>query len=173
MSDLRKRITEDEGSLQKLMSYIPGFAGYRERQIRRKADQMVREYLVGMLDDVREDMDEFLNRWAREEDLAKLDDLDRVRRRLGESRDKLRFTDYGYTGWFDAAKIQQSELNSLYDYDLGLREQIVAVGGAIQSLAEASDENVAERISEALAQIDYLAEAIEKREEVTARLIPE
>ena len=47
------------------------------------------------------------------------------------------------------------------------------VGGAIQSLAEASDETVAERISEALAQIDYLAEAIEKRGEVTARLIPE
>jgi len=105
--------------------------------------------------------------------LAKLDDLDRVRRQLGESRDRLRFADYGYTGWFDAAKIRQSELNSLYDYDLGLREQIVAVGEAIQSLAEASDENVAERISEALAQIDYLTEAIEKRGEVTARLIPE
>ena len=173
MSDLRKRITEDEGSLQNLMRYIPGFAGYRERQIRRKADQMLREYLVGMLDDVREDMDDFLNRWAREHSLSKLDDLDRVRRELGEVRDKLRYADYGYTGWFDAAKIQESELNSLYDYDLSMREQIVQVGKAIQGLTETSEEDVQTRISEARAQIDYLAEAVEKRDEVTARLIPE
>jgi len=173
MSDLRRRITEDEGSLQRLMAHIPGFAGYRERQIRRKANQMLREYLVGMLDDIGEDLDALINRWAREESLTELDDLDRVRRRLGGARDKLRYADYGYTGWFDAAKIKQSELDSLYDYDLAMRGQIVQVGEAIHSLAEASQENVNVHIDEALARIDYLAEAIEKRDEVTARLIPE
>ena len=173
MPDLRKRITEDEGSLQRLAAHIPGFAGYRERQIRRKANQMLRDHLVGMLDDIREDINEFLSRWTREQGLAQLDDLDRVRRQLGEARDKLRFADYGYTGWFDAAKIKESELNSLYDYDLAMREQIIQVGEAVQSLTEATAENVSERIPAALSVIDYLAEAIEKREEITARLGPE
>ena len=173
MADMRDRIRKDEGSLQRLASYIPGFAGYRDRQIRRKADEMVRHYLVGMLDDVREDMDEFLNRWAHAGNLAQLEELDRVRRQLGEVRDKLRYADYGYTGWFDAAKIKEDELDEMYAYDLGLREKIVAVGQAVQNLAAATAETVPALMAEALTQIDYLAESVEKRDQVTASLIPE
>ncbi len=173
MGDLRKRITEDEGSLQRLAAYIPGFIGYRERQIRRKADQLLRDYLVGMIDDIRQDIDEFLNRWTREHGLAELDDIDRVRRELGKVRDKVRFADYGYTGWFDAVKIKEDELDALYDYDLAMREQVVRVGKTIQALVQAAPESVQAAIREALAEIDCLGEQVEKRDEITTGLIPE
>ena len=173
MPDMRRRITEDEGSLQRLLSHIPGFAGYRERQIRRKADQMVREHLVELLDDIREKLGTLIGQWARNKGMEYLDDLDRVRGRLNKVRDNIRFADYGYTGWFDAAKIKESELDSLYDYDLGLREQIAEVGGAIQALAEADEESLAQLGETALATIERLAQAVDKREEITARLVPE
>ncbi len=173
MTDMRKRIVEDEGSLQKLMSYIPGFSGYRERQIRRKADQMVREYLVGLLDDIREDLNELVAEWSRSKGLEHLDDLDRVRNRLGKVRDTIRFADYGYTGWFDAAKIKEAELDALYDYDLDLRQQIAQIGNSIAALAQAEEENVVEFVEGTLAAIKELSDAVDKREEVTARLVPQ
>ena len=107
MSDLRKRIADDEGSMQKLAKYIPGFHGYRELNLRRKADQLLRFHLVGLMDDIIGQFDRVVEQWLEAGRLSKLDDLDRVKGRIRKARDGLRYADYGYTGWWDAAKIKK------------------------------------------------------------------
>lgn len=172
MSDIRERIEKDEGSLQRLMSYIPGFIGYRERQIRRKADQLVRDHLVGLLDEIRSTLKGTISKWANEGRLEQLDALDRLLGRLTKARDNLRFADYGYTGWFDAVKIKEEQLDSLYDYDLRLRGEITDIDNAVQSLAAAGEEELAECMAAAAEQVAQLQHAIDHRGEITAGLVP-
>jgi predicted aminopeptidase len=173
MADLRKRIQESENPLQELMSSIPGFEGYHDRQVRRQADHMLREHLVGLLDASRRQLDQVIERWSRAGKLDRLTDLDRVRSPLGRVRDTLRFAGSGYTGWFDAVKIKEAELDALYEYDLSLRAQIGEVGAAIQALDEADEGTLQERIGAALSAIEALQDAIAKREQVATRTIPE
>lgn len=173
MPDLRKRIEESENPLQELMSSIPGFDGYRDRQIRRKADAMVREHLVGLLDGIRGDLDKAIERWSRMKGLAHLDDFDRVRGPLGKARDTIRFADYGYTGWFDAVKIKEAELDALYQYDVSLKQQIADIGAAIEALGAADDGTVGGLIEAAIAAIEKLQEGVDQREQVAKRTVPE
>ena len=172
MTDLRSRIIGDEGSFQRLASYIPGFAGYRERGIRRKADELVRQHLVGLLDDLIARAQQIVGQWADAGKVAGLDKLDRVGARLRRARDALRYADYGYTGWWDAAKIKEDELNNMYAYDLKMREQIVANDGAVQDLATATEEDLAAKMAAMDEQVARLQDAITHREEITAGLVP-
>jgi len=172
MSDLRKRIEKDEGSLQKLASYIPGFSGYRERQIRRKADQLVREHLVGLLDEVRSVLKATVSKWANKGKLEQLDALDRLLGKLTKARDNLRFADYGYTGWFDAVKIKEKQLDSLYDYDLQLRGEITDIDEAVQGLATTEEDDLAQYVDTVTEQVAQLQHAIDHRDKITAGLVP-
>ena len=172
MSDLQKRIEEDEGSMQKLAGYIPGFKGYRELGLRRKADQLVREHLVALLDDIRGALKGVISKWAEEGKLAQLDTLDRLLGKLTKARDNVRFADYGYTGWFDAVKIKEEQLDAMYGYDLQLRQEIMDIDRTIQALAAAGEEDLAAQLDAAGEQIAQLQHAIDHRGEITARLVP-
>ncbi|HEY3397303.1 MAG TPA: hypothetical protein VGM19_06525 [Armatimonadota bacterium] len=172
MTDLRARITGAEGSLQKLTASIPGFAGYRELGLRRKADQLVREHLVGLLDDVLARAQQVVTAWADAGKLDQLDPLDRLVGRLRLVRDQVRFADYGYSGWFDAVKIKEPELDALYDYDLKMREEVVAIDSAVQDLATATDADLTAKMAAVGEQIERLKSALDHRGEITANLVP-
>ena len=172
MTDLRARIVGDEGSFQRLASYIPGFAGYRERGIRRDADKLVREHLVGLLDDIVARAQAIVGQWSEAGKLEGLDQLDRVGARLRKARDNVRYADYGYTGWWDAVKIKEDELNNMYAYDLKMREEIVAIDTAVQDLAAATAETLTAKMAAVDEQVARLQDAIDHREEITADLVP-
>ena len=82
MSDLRRRLEEDEGSLQRLAAYIPGFHGYRELGLRREADQILRMHLVQLLDDVLGQMQRVVSHWTDQGNLGVLEKLDRLHGRM-------------------------------------------------------------------------------------------
>ena len=172
MSDLRQRIVSDEGSLQRLAEHIPGFAGYRDLGIRRKADELVREHLVGLLDDLLGRAKEILAQWADAGKLSYLDKLDRLVGRLRLVRDSLRYADYGYTGWWDAVKIKEDELSAMYTYDLKMREEIVGIDTAVTDLGTATEENLAAKMAAVEEQVERLQSAVDHRGEMTAGLVP-
>jgi hypothetical protein len=172
MSDLRQRIASDEGSFQRLAERIPGFAGYRDAGIRRKADELVREHLVGLLEDVLGRAQGVVASWAEAGKLDYLDKLDRLVGRLRLVRDSLRYADYGYTGWWDAAKIKDEQLNAMYDYDLKMRDGIVAIDTAVTDLTTATEADLAAKMAAVEEEVEKLQNAVDHRGEMTAGLEP-
>jgi hypothetical protein len=168
MDDWRDAIRKDENALQQLMEAIPGFDGYREREIRRTADKILREHLVSQLDVVRDRLNEVIAAWARAGRLQDLDDIDRVARKLAKVRDNIRFADYGYTGFFDAIKIGEEQLDRLYAYDLSLSQGIADCAKAVQTLSTAPAEQAAQQIGAAEAAVASLQTLVDRRAEVTA-----
>jgi hypothetical protein len=170
--DLRARLEAAEGTMQKLAEHIPGFSGYRERGLRRKADELVRLHLVGLLDDTLGKLDGVISRRADSRRLDLLDDLDRLRGRVRKVRDGLRYADYGYTGWWDAVKIREAELDRMYQYDLDLRTGVVALDEAVQALAAAAEADLGAQMQAVDAQAETLQQALDHRGEAITALVP-
>jgi len=170
--DFHERIEADENALQKLVKQIPGFGGYFEQENRRAADKLLREHLVEQMGETIEEVEKVAGSWSRAAKLDLIDDLERVAGRLGRAADKLRFADYGYTGFFDAVKIGEDDLQRFYEYDLSLRQFIADVNEQVSELAAVGDHETAKALEKLDEAIESLAEMIEERERVAAELAP-
>ena len=53
MDPLLDKARAGQNALERLMNSVPGFKGYRERDLRRDADRLQREHLASRLDEVK------------------------------------------------------------------------------------------------------------------------
>lgn len=139
MSDLYDRVVSQQDALKKLIAKLPGFKGYFAMVDRRQADKVLREVIA----------DRFQAQWARlstiQRDMVKagkielVDDIEEASIKLRTFVDRVKTASYGYTGFFDAVKINEAELTQLYNYDLTLMELGDAVASAIDNLEASMD----------------------------------
>jgi hypothetical protein len=137
MDQFLGKVTGDMDPFKKILSYIPGFKGYMERQNRRDSDKLLRDTIA----------DRFEQQWGRvsglqrefisQGEIAYVDDLEAAAIKLRTFADRIRRATRGYSGLFDAVKVGEDELARLYEYDaamLGLAEE---VGRAIDNIEAA------------------------------------
>lgn len=140
MTDFREQVfrARDENVLKRLASRIPGYGGYLEKEMRRDADKLLRDYIAAQLDRQRKRLGEAQRELL---DMAGgldlMDDVDRVQKKLQLLADRLRTAVYGYSGWFDAVKIGDKELDALYSYDALLLDGVEAMAADIQAFVDA------------------------------------
>ncbi len=118
MTDMYQNVTNQVDPFKKLASYIPGFKGYIERQSRRDADKLVRDTVARRVEEL----------WTRASNLQKdligagkiefVDDMEQAVLQLRTFIDKITTAPRGYSGFFDAVKINEKELEQLYNFDL-------------------------------------------------------
>jgi len=162
----------DPNPLQRLMEAIPGFSGYLEREQRRDADKLLREFLAEDIGEIIERIERIATEWSKAGELDYLDDLEEIAGRLGRAADNLRYADYGYSGFFDLVKIDADDLNRFYQYDLSLRSFIADIGEDVETLADAADDELEDALADLEDDIDELNEMIEDRENVATDLVP-
>jgi len=135
----RQKIEDSRGGLESLISKIPGYHGYKEKENRRAADKLLRDQLVGQLDGQRRRLAELQRNLLDSGGLLMVDDLDRAVTKVQKLADKIRTASYGYAGIFDAVKVKEEELDALYTFDEGMLEHLSAIQTAIDALATAMD----------------------------------
>ena len=84
----------EKNFLEKIASYIPGIAGYREREARRETDRRIREFLAGRLDEARAGLNVLRNQATEAGEFKALDVIGRLDRNLQKSVSSLRYADY-------------------------------------------------------------------------------
>ena len=134
MSDIMDRVVGEQDFFKKLLSKVPGFKGYIERNHRREADKLLRETIA----------DGFEAQWARISSLQRdlvnqggleyVDDLENAAIKIRQFIDRIRRASHGYAGLFDPIKINEEELNQIYQYDLALVTSIDEVGRAVDNV---------------------------------------
>jgi hypothetical protein len=168
MSDFFEKVSEQVDPFKKLGSYIPGFKGYIERQSRRDADKILRETVARR----------FEEHWGRASDLEVelvnkgmiryMDDLEKASLALRTFIDKISTAARGYSGMFDAVKINEKELEMIYQFDLAffnLSDQIVSALDNVE--ASIVDEDSLPAAIRHLTTLAHLAvETFERRYEV-------
>jgi hypothetical protein len=134
MTDMFQNVTGQMDPFKKLASYIPGFSGYVERQNRRDADKLVR-------DTVARRFGELLTRTSNlQKDLVSagkikfVGDVEQAALQLQTFINKIGTAARGYSGLFDAVKINQKELEQLYNFDLAFFDIAEQLGHSLDNL---------------------------------------
>lgn len=121
----------EKNFLEKLADAIPGLSGYRAREDRRETDKRLREYLGGRIDRIRGKIDDLKLGLTNQGNLAALNDVGLLQRKLQQLGDSIRFASYGYTGVFDQLKIKEEQLDIMYTKDLALVGAVEEIEKAI------------------------------------------
>jgi hypothetical protein len=157
MTDLYEQIKGDRGRIESFIGKIPGYKGYKEKEMRREADKLLRDALARRLEE----------QWRRLPDIQKqllssgqiewLDDIEGATMKLQTFIDRLETATYGYAGFFDAVRVKEDELDLLYDFDLSLDDQVDGITAAVDQLATAVMNK--EGVGEAVARLNSASAA--------------
>jgi hypothetical protein len=127
MKDFFEKVTSQQDPLKRLLNYIPGFQGYVERQNRRDADKLLRDTVARRFEEQWKRVSNLQAEMAGNNMISLVDDMEKAAVQLRTFIDKISAAPRGYSGLFDAVKINEAELLALYQYDAAffdLAEQI-------------------------------------------------
>lgn len=171
MGDLYDKVTSDQDPITKIISKIPGFDGYIERQTRRRADQLLREQIATHFADLRTRVGVLQQDFVGEGELEVLDDLETAATKLQTFIDKVQHAAHGYSGFFDAVKINEDELAQLYQFDLALLEMEDEIGRAIDNIqASVGTDGLPASIRHLVGLTRDLVTAFDRRSEVVTNI---
>jgi hypothetical protein len=138
MSDVNDQIfgkvSADLDPFKKILSKVPGFGGYIERQSRRDADKLLRQAIGSRFEEQWARVSALQREFISHGDIALVDDLEAAAIKLRAFIDRVNRATYGYSGLFDAVKINEAELAQLYQYDATLLDSADAVSHAIDNV---------------------------------------
>jgi hypothetical protein len=151
MDPILDRARAGQNFLERIVNAIPGFRGYRDKELRRDADRLQREHLASRLDECKQALNQAADAATRAGSLAAINDLETARKRLDRLANRIRYADRGYAGFFDPVKVDEAMLARVYEFDLSLLEGVEAARAArtdvaaLLSALEALDARLADR----------------------------
>lgn len=134
MGDLFDRVTADRDVFKNLLSKLPGFNGYFDRQDRRASDKILREAIAARFEELWQRISSLQRDFISQGQIEYVDDLEGAAIKLRQFIDRVRTAAYGYAGFFDPVKIRKEELSQVYQYDLALLNSVDEVGRAIDNV---------------------------------------
>jgi len=167
MRDMRERIEGAFTKIEEIAKDLPGYRGYKEREVRREADKLLRLKAARDLQEQRRRLNSVEVGLARSGRLGVLLVLDRPLIRLQLLVDRLKTAGYGYAGLFDAIKVGGAELDALYDFDAALLDGVSKVKALIDAVAAAEeDEEITKAGSDLLEAVEGMNETFSRRQDV-------
>lgn len=178
MTDLREKVEEDRGLIKKIQLAIPGFRGYRQKEDLRIADRLLREQLADRMEAAARTTEKCRDKLA---ELQVLESMEKVRKLVNETNaasQRIRHAEQGYSGVSPDYRIQQSQLNRMYEWDVGLLDDVGGVNRAVEFVLEGISngdmESVKRNIDLALKTLDNFNSIWNnRREAITGLLIGE
>lgn len=128
------KVTGDMDIFKKILSKVPGFSGYMERQSRRDSDKLLRDTIFKRFRELEDRVSSLQRDLLSSGDIALLDDIERSAIKLRTFADRVRTAPRGYSSLFEAVKINEDELAKLYQYDASLLDKVDEVGRAIDNI---------------------------------------
>ncbi|MEJ2599827.1 MAG: hypothetical protein P8Z00_15950 [Anaerolineales bacterium] len=138
MSDMNDQIfgkvSSDLDPFKRILKTVPGFGGYVERQARRDSDKLLRDAVAKRVEEQWGRISALQRDFISQGEIAYVDDLEAAALKLRSFADRVRRATRGYSGLFDAVKINENELAQLYQYDAAMLDQVDAVSHAIDNV---------------------------------------
>ena len=167
MDDFFQKVTSTQDPFKKLASHIPGFSGYVERQNRRDADKLLHDTVARRFEEQWKRVSQLQSDLVSNGMIAYVDDMEKAALKLRTFIDKITTAPRGYSGLFDAVKINEEELESIYKFDAAFFDLAEQVGRAVDNVEQTiSDESGLPAAIRNLTALARLAvETYEKRSE--------
>ncbi len=134
MNDILDRVSQESNFFKKILSKLPGFKGYVEREERRNADKLLRDAIAQKFEALWQRISALQKDAISNGDLEIVDDLESGALKIRQFIDRVKTASYGYSGFFDVINIETEELNEIYKYDLVLLELEEEMSRAIDNI---------------------------------------
>ncbi len=131
MTDLTSQIKDQRGGFAKLLSKIPGFKGYMEKETRRDADKIVRDAVATKYSTQLDRLSELQVDMLSNGGFEYVDDVEQSAVKLRTFIDRVKTAPRGYGGLFDAVQVKEDQLDQLYNFDYQLLSQADGLAAAI------------------------------------------
>ncbi len=139
MPDIRERVEADRGLLKKIQLIIPGYAGYRRREDIRAADNILRLQITDQVKAIRSDLESIRDQMAMEGRTTGLQNIGNAIFILMGIEGKVRHAEGGYSGISATIRIEEKELDRLYEYDYVMLESLGKAAAVVPMVRDASD----------------------------------
>src|SRR5690606_14797388 len=120
MPDFYQKITEEQGSLEDLVRKLPGFKGYFNKNDRRAADRLLREQIARKFEEQQTRFVRLQRELVEAGGLKYMERVQRIDTKLQTFIDRVKTASLGYGALFDAIKVQEDDLQRLYEFDNAL-----------------------------------------------------
>lgn len=141
MSANYDKISRERGGLESLFGKIPGYKGYKEKEMRRESDRLLREALVRDFGAQLNRLSPIQNTVLDNGGLGFMSDLGEIKTALQTLMDRIRNAPMGYAGFFDAVRVKEDDLDRLEVFDQQLTGEIPKISAAFDELEKAADAN--------------------------------
>jgi hypothetical protein len=153
---------KSQTSLQeKIELAIPGFHGYKEKELRRESDKLIRNQIYQKLSDAESQAKDTYRSLVNQGANDSWDDTDHLLARLDRVMERINHSEYGYAGFFDVTKVKDPDLDRMMTYDMQLIQMADNVSIAIQALKDSVDNN---RLLEAKGKVGDATKAVDALE---------
>lgn len=151
-------MSKDLKTLEKLELIIPGFKGYKQKELIREDDKLIRNYLFNKIKEAEETVRSYLADSLDGKIPISVSELNSIAKELNYLGTKIRVSPAGYSGYFDRVKVNENELEQVKKLDT----ELVASCEEIFSLVQKIKEN-ASLLAELKEKIKALSSAIDAR----------
>lgn len=168
LDDLTEKIQSSQNKLEQLISRVPGFAGYKQKEQRREADKLLRLYVARQYEEQLTRLSNVQYAMVSQGRLKAMSTLERGVTKLQLLIDRIKTASYGYAGLFDAIKVDEAALDRLYDFDQAMLEGVDKIAADLDRLDEAAQAEAA-TLTEAgqlIAHLEALNNTFSRRQDV-------
>jgi len=155
---------------ERIVAALPGFRGYKEKELRRESDKLIRNHIYMRLSEARRDLKVAFQKLSDSKMQEVLTDMDRFIMRFDRVAQKINHASYGYTGFFNIVKVEESKLDEMIDYDNGLIDQVEKIvaeaDGFRKEVAKQKFEKTRDHLDSLEEMVESLEEAFDGRDEV-------
>lgn len=161
------KITSGDDLLGKIRNALSGFIGYFDRENRREADKLLRTTLGDRYEQQWERISAIQRQMIETGQLEDVDQLEAAAIKLRGFIDRVRTASYGYAGFFDAVRINSTELQKLYSYDLQLLEDVASISSAVDNIeASMGTDGLAAAVRHLTSLSQEVVDSWDRRDEV-------
>lgn len=167
MSDPLGKITEGKDLIGRIRNFLSGFTGYLDRENRREADKLLRQTIAQRYEEQWDRISQLQRQLISEGRLELVDDLEAANIKLRAFVDRARHASYGYSGFFDAVRVNEAELTRIYEFDSALLENVTKLAGAVDNVgASIGTDGLPAAIRNLVTLSQDSVDAFNRREEV-------
>jgi hypothetical protein len=155
---------------ERIAAALPGFRGYKEKELRRESDKLIRNHLHLKLSKDKDNVRSIAQKIADKRYLDILPDIDRLNAKMDRITEKVNHASYGYSGFFDVVKIKEENLDRMIAYDNQLLDSVSTLSDSIDALKTqllgGDYSNLKDKIQGIADKFEFFEDAFDKRSEI-------
>jgi len=155
---------------ERILAAIPGFHGYKEKELRRESDKLIRNHLYRKLSKSKNDLKSVFQKLSDRRYFDVLTDMDRLMAKVDRVTAKVDHASYGYSGFFDIVKVKEENLDRMIAFDNKLVDAAEVLAADVDvfkaEIAKGETKDVKEKVQSIADKFEAFEETFDKRAEV-------